>query len=83
MAQANRNDLCFLPQIKHTVGYDTLGHCFFLEDGIEQRNTFFHNLGLLTRPGTILPTDRNDTMCQSILDKVYKNYVPTPATECK
>ncbi|KAG9331493.1 hypothetical protein JZ751_018896 [Albula glossodonta] len=32
--------------IRDTVGYDTLGHCFFLEDGIEQRNTFFHNLGL-------------------------------------
>ncbi|KAL2091959.1 hypothetical protein ACEWY4_011757 [Coilia grayii] len=69
--------------IRDTVGYDVLGHCFFLEDGIEQRNTFFHNLGLLTRPGTILPTDRNDTMCQSILDKVYKGYTPTPATECK
>ncbi|KAG5281159.1 hypothetical protein AALO_G00068060 [Alosa alosa] len=69
--------------IKDTVGYDMLGHCFFLEDGIEQRNTFFHNLGLVTRPGTILPTDRNDTMCQNILDKVYKNYTPTPATDCK
>uniref|UniRef100_A0A4W6G8X8 hyaluronoglucosaminidase n=1 Tax=Lates calcarifer TaxID=8187 RepID=A0A4W6G8X8_LATCA len=55
--------------VKNTVGYDTLGHCFFLEDGIEQRNTFFHNLGLLTRPGTLLPTDRNETLCTSIKDK--------------
>uniref|UniRef100_A0AAY4CTR8 hyaluronoglucosaminidase n=1 Tax=Denticeps clupeoides TaxID=299321 RepID=A0AAY4CTR8_9TELE len=69
--------------IRDTVGYDTLGHCFFLEDGIEQRNTFFHNLGLVTRPGTILPTDRNDTMCQTILDKVYQNYLPNPSMECK
>uniref|UniRef100_A0A665X4Q3 G8 domain-containing protein n=1 Tax=Echeneis naucrates TaxID=173247 RepID=A0A665X4Q3_ECHNA len=59
--------------VKNTVGYDTLGHCFFLEDGIEQRNTFYHNLGLLTRPGTLLPTDRNDTVCSSIKDKVYKD----------
>uniref|UniRef100_A0A672JFI6 hyaluronoglucosaminidase n=1 Tax=Salarias fasciatus TaxID=181472 RepID=A0A672JFI6_SALFA len=69
--------------VKNTVGYDTLGHCFFLEDGIEQRNTFYHNLGLLTRPGTLLPTDRNETMCTSIKDKVYKNYTPSPSTECK
>uniref|UniRef100_A0A8C3GAH0 hyaluronoglucosaminidase n=1 Tax=Cyclopterus lumpus TaxID=8103 RepID=A0A8C3GAH0_CYCLU len=69
--------------VKNTIGYDTLGHCFFLEDGIEQRNTFYHNLGLLTRPGTLLPTDRNDTLCTSIKDKVYKGYTPSPSTECK
>ncbi|XP_037114733.1 cell surface hyaluronidase [Syngnathus acus] len=69
--------------VKNTVGYDTLGHCFFLEDGIEQRNTFFHNLGLLTRPGTQLPTDRNESLCLSIKDKVYQGYTPSPSTECK
>lgn len=69
--------------VKDTVGYDTLGHCFFLKDGIEQRNIFFHNLGLLTRPGTILPTDRNDSMCTEITDRVYKGYIPIPANECK
>ncbi|XP_028269144.1 cell surface hyaluronidase isoform X2 [Parambassis ranga] len=69
--------------VKNTVGYDTLGHCFFLEDGIEQRNTFYHNLGLLTRPGTLLPTDRNETICTSIKDKVFKGYTPSPSTECK
>lgn len=69
--------------VKDTVGYDTLGHCFFLEDGIEQRNTFYHNLGLLTRPGTLLPTDRNDSMCTSIKERVFKGYTPSPSTECK
>uniref|UniRef100_A0A8C9YLA2 hyaluronoglucosaminidase n=1 Tax=Sander lucioperca TaxID=283035 RepID=A0A8C9YLA2_SANLU len=69
--------------VKNTIGYDTLGHCFFLEDGIEQRNTFYHNLGLLTRPGTLLPTDRNETLCTSIKDKIYKGYTPSPSTECK
>ncbi|XP_048788468.1 cell surface hyaluronidase isoform X2 [Lagopus muta] len=68
--------------IKDTIGYDTLGHCFFIEDGIEQRNTLFHNLGLVTKPGTILPTDRNSTMCTGIRDKVYGSYVPVPATDC-
>ncbi|XP_062873668.1 cell surface hyaluronidase [Trichomycterus rosablanca] len=69
--------------VRDTVGYDTLGHCFFLADGIEQRNTFYHNLGLVTRPGTILPTERNDTMCTKIRDRVHGAYVPSPATECK
>ncbi|XP_053510042.1 cell surface hyaluronidase isoform X2 [Ictalurus furcatus] len=69
--------------VRDTVGYDTLGHCFFLADGIEQRNTFYHNLGLVTKPGTILPTERNDTMCTKILDRVHPGYVPSPATECK
>ncbi|XP_068782022.1 inactive cell surface hyaluronidase CEMIP2 isoform X1 [Struthio camelus] len=68
--------------IKDTIGYDTLGHCFFIEDGIEQRNTLFHNLGLVTKPGTLLPTDRNSTMCIGIRDKVYGSYVPVPATDC-
>ncbi|KAM8983358.1 cell surface hyaluronidase CEMIP2 isoform 1-T3 [Ara ararauna] len=68
--------------IKDTIGYDTLGHCFFTEDGIEQRNTLFHNLGLVTKPGTLLPTDRNSSMCTSIRDKVYGSYIPVPATDC-
>uniref|UniRef100_A0A8C8X914 hyaluronoglucosaminidase n=1 Tax=Panthera leo TaxID=9689 RepID=A0A8C8X914_PANLE len=68
--------------IKDTIGFDTLGHCFFLEDGIEQRNTLFHNLGLLTKPGTLLPTDRNNSMCTAMRDKVFGNYVPVPATDC-
>ncbi|KAG9486768.1 hypothetical protein GDO78_006908 [Eleutherodactylus coqui] len=68
--------------IKDTIGYDTLGHCFFLEDGIEQRNSLFHNLGLVTKPGTLLPTDRNNTVCTAMRDKVYGNYVPNPATDC-
>ncbi|XP_063277982.1 inactive cell surface hyaluronidase CEMIP2 isoform X2 [Prinia subflava] len=69
-------------KIKDTIGYDTLGHCFFIEDGIEQRNTLFHNLGLVTKPGTLLPTDRNSSMCTGIRDKVYGSYVPVPATDC-
>ncbi|XP_064435826.1 inactive cell surface hyaluronidase CEMIP2 isoform X2 [Mirounga angustirostris] len=68
--------------IKDTIGFDTLGHCFFLEDGVEQRNTLFHNLGLLTKPGTLLPTDRNNSMCTTMRDKVFGNYVPVPSTDC-
>ncbi|XP_051896303.1 cell surface hyaluronidase-like isoform X2 [Pristis pectinata] len=68
--------------VKDTIGYDTLGHCFFLEDGVEQRNILYHNLGLLTKPGTILPSDRNEIMCISIRNRVCGNYIPVPNTDC-
>lgn len=67
--------------MKDVVGYDTLGHCFFLEDGNEQNNTFTHNLGLVTRPGTLLPTDRDASMCRGILGAVWPGYMPDPE-EC-
>ena len=31
------------------MAYDTSGHCFMTEDGIEQGNKFLYNLGALTR----------------------------------
>lgn len=47
--------------IRDNVAFDTVGHCYFLEDGIESGNTFEHNIGLLTRAATahdaILPSD--------------------------
>ncbi|KAK7491692.1 hypothetical protein BaRGS_00017145 [Batillaria attramentaria] len=43
--------------VADNVGYNTLGHCYFLEDGGEKRNTFDGNLGLSTRKGKILPSD--------------------------
>ncbi|HWL62897.1 MAG TPA: G8 domain-containing protein [Steroidobacteraceae bacterium] len=36
------NDL----RIENNVTYNTVGHCFFLEDGIEQRNAFVRNLAI-------------------------------------
>lgn len=41
------------------VAYDAVGHCFFLEDGIETKNVFDQNLGLVTRkPATyLIPSD--------------------------
>lgn len=76
------DDLYTFSQVKDTIGYDTLGHCFFLEDGTEQRNTFYHNLGLLTKPGTILPSDRSEAMCLAIRSNVYGDYIPVPSTDC-
>ncbi|CAH1266051.1 TMEM2 [Branchiostoma lanceolatum] len=69
--------------VQETVGYDTLGHCFFLEDGVEQRNVLDRNLGLVTRAGTLLPTDRDDNMCRSMRDGVYGDYEPLPYSDCQ
>lgn len=46
---------------RNNVAFDTIGHCYFLEDGIETGNTLEGNLGLLTRAAdarsAILPSD--------------------------
>jgi cell migration-inducing and hyaluronan-binding protein len=39
------NDL----SVENNVTYNTVGHCFFLEDGIEHGNEFVHNLGIQTK----------------------------------
>ena len=39
------NDL----RIQNNVTYNTVGHCYFMEDGIEHGNQFIHNLGIMTK----------------------------------
>ncbi|KAK6195845.1 hypothetical protein SNE40_001189 [Patella caerulea] len=43
--------------LKGNVGYDCLGHCYFLEDGGEKRTVFDGNIGLSTRKGLLIPSD--------------------------
>ena len=50
--------------VYNNVGYDIMGHCYFLEDGIETRNTLDHNLGALTQYGYLLLSDMSRTYCQ-------------------
>src|SRR5579883_3389486 len=35
--------------VENNVTYNNIGHCFFMEDGIEHGNQFVHNLGILTK----------------------------------
>ena len=35
--------------IENNVTFNTVGHCFFMEDGIEQGNRFVRNLGIQTK----------------------------------
>jgi cell migration-inducing and hyaluronan-binding protein len=36
-------------RVENNVTFNTVGHCFFLEDGVETGNAFVHNLGMLTK----------------------------------
>jgi cell migration-inducing and hyaluronan-binding protein len=42
-------------QVENNVTYNTVGHCFFLEDGIENGNQFIHNLAIQTKCHTSKP----------------------------
>ncbi|XP_062869588.1 cell migration-inducing and hyaluronan-binding protein-like [Trichomycterus rosablanca] len=68
--------------VKDVVGYDALGHCFFTEDGPEERNTFQHCLGLMIKAGTLLPSDRDSKMCRGITDGAFPGYVAKPRQDC-
>ncbi|XP_035275966.1 cell migration-inducing and hyaluronan-binding protein [Anguilla anguilla] len=68
--------------VKDVVGYHSLGHCFFTEDGPEERNTFDHCLGLVVKAGTLLPSDRDSKMCRDITNGAYPGYVANPRQDC-
>uniref|UniRef100_A0A8D0H416 hyaluronoglucosaminidase n=1 Tax=Sphenodon punctatus TaxID=8508 RepID=A0A8D0H416_SPHPU len=68
--------------VKDVVGYDSLGHCFFTEDGPEERNTFDHCLGLLVKASTLLPSDRDSKMCKTIKEGAYPGYIAKPRQDC-
>jgi cell migration-inducing and hyaluronan-binding protein len=44
-------------RVENNVTYNTVGHCFFLEDGIETGNWFVKNLGIQTKCHPTLPCE--------------------------
>src|SRR5690606_38953472 len=44
-------------RIENNVTYNNVGHCFFLEDGIETGNEFVRNLGIQTKCHPTRPCD--------------------------
>jgi cell migration-inducing and hyaluronan-binding protein len=44
-------------QVENNVTYNTVGHCFFLEDGIETGNQYVRNLAIQTKCHTSKPCD--------------------------
>src|SRR6188474_1608142 len=47
------NDL----RVENNVTYNTVGHCFFLEDGVEHGNEIVHNLAIQTKCHTSKPCE--------------------------
>jgi cell migration-inducing and hyaluronan-binding protein len=47
-------------QVENNVTYNTVGHCFFMEDGIETGNQFVRNLAIQTKCHTSKPCDPTD-----------------------
>src|SRR5678815_305923 len=43
--------------VENNVTYNNIGHCFFLEDGVEHDNQFVHNLAILTKCHPDKPCD--------------------------
>ena len=44
-------------QVENNVTFNTVGHCFFLEDGIETGNQYIRNLAIQTKCHTSKPCD--------------------------
>jgi hypothetical protein len=44
-------------KVENNVTFNTVGHCFFLEDGIETGNQFVRNLGIQTKCHPTLPCE--------------------------
>jgi len=44
-------------RVENNVTFNTVGHCFFLEDGVETGNQFVRNLGIQTKCHPTLPCD--------------------------
>jgi cell migration-inducing and hyaluronan-binding protein len=44
-------------QVENNVTYNSVGHCFFLEDGIETGNQYIRNLAIQTKCHTSKPCD--------------------------
>ena len=50
-------------KVTNNVGYNCVGHGYFLEDGYENENWLVGNLGILVKPGIILPSERAQIIC--------------------
>jgi cell migration-inducing and hyaluronan-binding protein len=44
-------------QVENNVTFNTVGHCFFLEDAVETGNQFVHNLAIQTKCHPTLPCE--------------------------
>src|SRR5499433_1531911 len=60
--------------VENNVTYNTVGHCFFLEDGIEHGNEFVHNLAIQTKCHTTLECVPTNLAANGERDPDRQNY---------
>ena len=46
--------------IEDNVAFDTFGHCYMTEDGVERSNSFLRNLGAHTKDASRLVSDASN-----------------------
>ena len=46
--------------IEDNVAFDTFGHCYMTEDGVEHSNSFLRNLGAHTKDASRLVSDASN-----------------------
>src|SRR5689334_12004317 len=59
--------------VENNVTYNTVGHCFFLEDGAEHGNEFVHNLAIQTKCHTSLACVPTNLAANGERDSTYAN----------
>lgn len=82
--------------VENNVTYNTVGHCFFMEEGAETGNSFIHNLGIMTKchptrgcqpffqqaSDVLLPSDNNaSTFWITNPDNTFRDNVAAGAEE--
>ena len=60
-------------RIENNVTYNTVGHCFFLEDGIETGNEFVRNLAIQTKCHPTRECEPTNLAANGELDYAYEN----------
>jgi cell migration-inducing and hyaluronan-binding protein len=49
-------------RVENNVAYNNVGHCYFLEDGVEHGNQYLNNLGMLTKCNTNRPCNSTNAL---------------------
>jgi cell migration-inducing and hyaluronan-binding protein len=49
-------------RVQNNVAYNNVGHCYFLEDGVEHGNQYLGNLGMLTRCNPTRPCNSTNAL---------------------
>ncbi len=71
--------------VQGNVAYNNIGHCFFIEDSVEQNNTFAHNLAILTKAKTFAPRLGSDELALSSfwITNTYNDFQGNVAVGCE